>query len=87
MTQVIIDHCIKCACELQDPPREPNGTGFFRLNDNRKICEYCDMRNFVNGYYYDRDGNLHKQEEDLGVLPLWLYVAIGLVFYILLVYS
>ncbi len=85
MTQVVFDHCILCGTELQDPPTKH--PGFFRLNDNRKICEYCDMRNFVNGYYYDRDGKLHKQEEDLGDLPLWLYAAIGVIFYIILVYG
>ena len=63
MTQVVISNCINCGGELKDPIPD-FGTGYFLSNDGRKICEYCYMGAFVDGYDYDRDGNRFKIEED-----------------------
>jgi len=49
------DNCIICGRELEDPVPD-FGHGFFRLNDNRKICEFCYMTAHVEGYTYNRDG-------------------------------
>jgi len=56
----IVDHCIQCGRELQDPPMK---YGFKRLPDNRKICEICWMTSWVSGYTFDDEGNRIEVKE------------------------
>ncbi len=76
MTETItISHCVVCGRELKDPIPD-FGTGYFQLNDGGKICEYCYMGAYVDGYDYDRDGNKFKIEEDQPEMGLMAWTAL-----------